>query len=229
MSAAGGGGQGSSAAPGAGITGGYNGDSLAIKIFIAFFAGLSMYNAVELIALVFFTFTRYKGVYFWSLLIASWGIIPYSLGFLLKFFDITTSWDKYISVILLTVGWYTMVTGQSVVLWSRLHLLLTGARGAQVLKWTKYMIIVDAVILHVPTTVLTFGCNGSIDVDGFVRGFNVYEKVQMVGFLYEHLLPSPHRTIETDCSRRQPTGTHSFVNIHHPDHPHLAYLTSTEY
>ena len=190
MSAPGSSGQGSNAAPGAGITGGYNGDSLALKVVIAFFAGLSMYNALELIALVFITFIRYKGVYFWSLLTASWGIIPYSLGFVLKFFEITTSGDKYVSVVLLTIGWYTMVTGQSVVLWSRLHLLLPGERGAKILKWTKYMIIIDAVILHIPTTVLTFGCNGNTDVDGFVRAFNVYEKVQMVGFLYEQLVPN---------------------------------------
>ena len=177
-------GQGSNSAPGTGITGGYDGHSLALKVVIAFFAGLSMYNAIELIALVFITFTRYKGVYFWSLLIASWGLLPYSLGFLLKFFEITTSWDKYISILLLTIGWYTMVTGQSVVLWSRLHLLVTGSQGMRTLKWTKYLIIIDAIILHIPTTVLTFGCNGNINVDAFVKGFNVYEKVQMVGFWY---------------------------------------------
>jgi hypothetical protein len=85
--------QGFNSAPGSGITGGYNGNSLAIKAVIAVFAGLSIYNAIELIALVFITFTRYKGVYFWSLLIASWGIIPYTLGFLLKFFEVTTTWD----------------------------------------------------------------------------------------------------------------------------------------
>ena len=46
------------------------------------------------------------------------------------------------------------------------------------------MIIIDAVILHLPTTVLTFGCNGHIGTLQFVRAFDVYEKVQMVGFLY---------------------------------------------
>ena len=191
MSDPGGSGKGSNAAPGAGagITGGYNGNSLALKVVIAFFAGLSMYNAIELIALVFITFVRYNGVYFWSLLIASRGVVPYSLGFVLKFFEITTSGDKYVSVVLLKMGWYTMVTGQNVVLWSRLHLLLLGERGTKILKWTKYMMIIDAVILHIPTTILTFGCNGNTDVSGFVRAFNIYEKVQMVGFLYEQLVP----------------------------------------
>lgn len=56
-------GQRSSSTPSSGITGGYNGNSLAIKAVIAVFAGLSIYNAIELIALVFITFTRYKGVF----------------------------------------------------------------------------------------------------------------------------------------------------------------------
>jgi len=73
-------GQGTSSAPGSGITGGDNGNSLAIKAITAVFGSLSIYNAIELIALVFITFTRYKGVYFWSLLVASWGILPYTLG-----------------------------------------------------------------------------------------------------------------------------------------------------
>src|SRR5271156_621939 len=39
------------------------------------------------------------------------------------------------------VGWYTMVTGQSVVLWSPLHLLVIGAGDVRTIRWTKYMII----------------------------------------------------------------------------------------
>lgn len=100
----------------------------------------------------------------------------------MKFFEVTTSWDKYISVALFTICWYTTVTGQSVVLWSRLHLLVTGAAGARPLRWTQSIIIIDAIVFHVPATVLTFGSNGDIGTATFVRGFNIYEKVQMVGF-----------------------------------------------
>lgn len=56
------------------------------------------------------------------------------------------------------------------------------------------MIIVDAVILHVPTTVLTFGSNSnslSYDALGrFVHGYNIMEKIQMVGFFLQELIIS---------------------------------------
>lgn len=125
--------------PGAGITAGYDGQSDSLRIVIIFLSGLAMYNAVELIAMISLTFTRYRGLYYWSLLISSIGIIPYSLGFFLKFDNLTPGDLRWIAVFLLTIGWYPMITGQSLVLWSRLHLIVSGERGDRILKWTKYM------------------------------------------------------------------------------------------
>jgi hypothetical protein len=142
------------ASPGAGITGGYNGDSLTLKIFICFFAGLAMYNSVELTCMIFLTFKRFRGLYFWSLLISGLGIIPYALGFLLKFMNLAPGNLKWLAIFFLTIGWYAMITGQALVLWSRLHLIVNGTRGDKIIKYTKWMIIVDAICLHIPTTVL---------------------------------------------------------------------------
>lgn len=174
-----------------GITGSYTSDPLALKIITAFFAGLAMYNALELLVIVFLTFSRYRGVYFWSLLIASWGIIPFSVGILIKYFALIPN-NAWVSELLLTIGWWTMVTGQSVVLWSRLHLMLTGTRGARILKWTKWMIITNAIILHIPNSTLNTGSNGVFgpDIAHFLAGFNVYEKVQMCGFFAQETLLS---------------------------------------
>lgn len=174
-----------------GITGDYNADPLAIKVITAFFAGLAMYNALELIVIVFLTFSRYNGLYFWSLLVASWGIIPFSLGILIKYFSLIPG-NAWVSELLLTIGWWTMVTGQSVVLWSRLHLILTGARGARILQWTKRMIIIDAIILHIPNSTLNSGSNGIFgpDIKPYLQGFNIYEKVQMCGFFTQETMLS---------------------------------------
>lgn len=156
--------------PGAGITGGYDGNSQALRAVIVVMASLAMYNACELTVMIFLTFTRYRGLYFWSLLISGLGIIPYSLGFLLKLLTITTGQAKWLAITLLTIGWYPMITGQALVLWSRLHLILDGERGDKIIRWTKWMIIVDAICLHIPTTVLTFGSNGNVETHVFVYG-----------------------------------------------------------
>ncbi|KAF9886920.1 hypothetical protein FE257_010661 [Aspergillus nanangensis] len=188
---------GSSRSPGNGITGGYTGDSLTVRITIATLAGITWYNAVELIILVFVTFSQYRGLYFWSLLISSSvGLVPYSIGFLLKFFNLTDA--TWLSVTLITVGWWCMVTGQSIVLYSRLHLVLPNHR---VLRRVLAMIIVNAVILHVPTTVLTYGSNLAPEDDAsrlpYTNGYNIMEKIQMTGFCIQEFVLSALYIVET--------------------------------
>ncbi len=78
---------------------------------------------------------------------------------------------KWLAIFFLTIGWYPMVTGQALVLWSRLHLIVIGARGDKIIKYTKWMIIVNAICLHIPTTVLTFGSNGNFETHLFVTGY----------------------------------------------------------
>ncbi|KAJ4329642.1 hypothetical protein N0V87_010696 [Didymella glomerata] len=185
--------QGALLSAGAGITGGYTGDSLSLKIIISVLLGLSLYNAVELIILVLVTFQRYHGLYFWSLLIAGFGVLPYSLGFVIKFFQLLdpNSDPGYVAVVLLTIGWWTMVSGQSVVLWSRLHLLTNSRR---VLRWTLYMIIVNGGLLHSITTILTFASNANsfspTVLERFVNGYSIMEKIQMTGFFVQECILS---------------------------------------
>lgn len=172
--------------PGTGITGGLKGASLGIQTSIATLAAISWYNAIELVILVFVTFREYHGLYFWSLLVCgSIGLVPYSLGFMLKFFGFGPAW---LSVTILTVGWYCMVTGQSVVLYSRLHLVL---RNGRILRRIVIMICVDACLLHIPTTVLTYGSNLAQEYqDRYANGYNAMEKIQMTGFCIQEFIIS---------------------------------------
>ena len=174
----------------AGITGSLP-DSFSLKVQIAVFAALAFWNSLELVALIFLTFKRYEGLYFWSLLIASAGIVPYTIGFLVKYFTDAVPSTIWIGCLLLTIGWWTMVTGQSVVLWSRLHLVLDqGYRGQIILKMTAFMIVIDALVFHIPTTTLTWLDNYSTHPQKYVRVFTVFEKLQMTGFFVQEMILS---------------------------------------
>jgi hypothetical protein len=56
------------------------------------------------------------------------------------------------------------------------------------------MIITNAIVLHVPTTVLTFGSNSNSLTDRtlsrFVNGYDIMEKIQMVGFFVQECILS---------------------------------------
>lgn len=176
-----------------GISGALAREGSILQMVLLTLIGLSCYNVAELVVLVPATFRRWRGLYFWSLLASGCiGVVPYSIGFLMKFF---TQTDSVLSVTVLTIGWWTMVTGQSMVLYSRLHLVL---RDERVLRRVLRLIIVNFFLLHIPTTILTYGANivHSGDVS-WVKGYNIMEKIQLTGFTLQEGLLSTLYVIET--------------------------------
>ncbi|KAL1883704.1 hypothetical protein Plec18167_002711 [Paecilomyces lecythidis] len=164
----------------------------ALRLIIVTFLAISWYNVIELIALTLSTFRQWKGLYFWSLLISSFlGVMPYSLGFMLKYFSNVNS---FISVTVLTAGWWAMVTGQALVLYSRLHLVL---QDDWILRRVLYMICANVVLLHVPTSVLTYGSNIPHGPPLFHEVYRIMEKIQITGFTVQEAIISGLYVIES--------------------------------
>lgn len=148
---------------------------------IACFLIVALYNVLELNCIIFSVFRVRRGLYFWSFFIATWGIPLYATGFLLKFVD--GSRAPVATVVLICVGWVSMVTGQSFVLYSRLHLVLW---NESYLRLVLTMIICDAIICHVPTIVIAVGANLT-SIASFVTAYSIYEKVQVTIFFIQEL------------------------------------------
>lgn len=159
--------------------------SYPIALTLIAFLAIAMYNVVELTLVIFTTFKRRNGLYFYSLIVATWGIIPYGVGFFLKFYALASSTALYITLI--AVGWPCMITGQSLVLYSRLHLITRSTVGGY--RWVLIMIIVDAIICHIPIIVLLYGANSS-NPAAFLSPYSIYEKVQITIFFIQEVIIS---------------------------------------
>ncbi|GIK06307.1 hypothetical protein Aspvir_001954 [Aspergillus viridinutans] len=157
--------------------------NLAEDFAIACLIAVSWYNAIELIVLCFTTFKKYGGFYFWALLVSSVGILPFGLGYILLIFNI---YPGYFAVSLADVGWCAMVTGQSLVLWSRLHLVVYSRK---LLRATLAMIIVDGIILHTIGWVFELGAQ-SPRAGWFTPAFEIFERVQLIGFSIQEIILS---------------------------------------
>lgn len=178
------------------------------KYVLSAFAGIIWYNAIELIILCFVTFKRYQGCYFWCLLLSSASLIPHALGYMFFLFPLGVS--PYASVTLILVPWCVMVTGQSLVLWSRLHLVL---QNHKILKGVLYMIIIDAFVFHTPVFVLMYGMV-SPKSHLFVRGYDIMERVQLVGFCLQELVLSGIYVWETaKMLRLRPEPRHKQILV----------------
>jgi hypothetical protein len=162
-----------------------------VKVIAAVFLSLALYNFLELNVYIFTLFKRRSGLYFWSFTVATYGILFNSVGYMLMhLFDIKI---KNIYATLILIGWCTMITGQSVVLYSRLHIVMHN------LRWLKYvltMIIVNAIWLHIPIIVIVYGTNSS-NPGPWIPVYNVYERIQLSVFIAQELIISGLYLFET--------------------------------
>lgn len=176
-----------------GLIGGYQGDNIAIKVAMGVLVAIVLYNAVELSILIFLTFRRYHGLYFWSLMLSTTlGLVPSGVGNLLHFFDIGPLW---LSLSLSNFGFYFLVPGQSLVLYSRLHLVLY---NQQLLRFILCVIIINTILIAIPTTVTTFG-SAFVRTHTWNHAYKVVERLQVTWFCVQEFLISflyIHETIK---------------------------------
>lgn len=145
---------------------------------------LSIYMAAVVDLKTLATFKRRNTIYFWSLLITSWGIILHSVSVILKDFVSSCPWAVYAA--LSSLGWWGMVTGQSLVLYSRLHLFIKDQR---VLRALLAMILVDFCLFQVPTTLQKF-LSAATNSTTWLSIYHVYERIQLVVFTVQELIIS---------------------------------------
>src|ERR1700730_17036288 len=87
---------------------------------VASILAIAYWLVLELTFEVYLTFKRHDSLYFWSILIRTWGVALRAIGWTIQMFDHGAS--PYLCTTFLVIGVCTMVTGFSFVLYSRLHL-----------------------------------------------------------------------------------------------------------
>jgi hypothetical protein len=124
-------------------------DDLSISMTMAAFIGISWYIGIEINFSLFFLFSRWRGLYFWSCALCSWGVILQPLFIILADFGVWTNLTGSITMIYLT--WSLMVVPQSWVLYSRLHLMV---QRQKFLRGIWIVLIFNSIVFSVPTIVI---------------------------------------------------------------------------
>ncbi|KAK6223610.1 integral membrane protein [Colletotrichum tabaci] len=159
----------------AGETGTISVSQVQAMVMIAF-AATAYYNTIEIFFSIFTTFKRRRGRYFWSMIVANAGINVNVIAFVLRYFGYYHE-AVFASSIIIPLAWYSMVTGQAIVLWSRLHLVVHSQRQ---IRLVLAMIVFNAVTMHIPETVIFFLANNV--GKQWAGPFKIYEKVELVVF-----------------------------------------------
>ncbi|XXG96442.1 hypothetical protein Hte_002725 [Hypoxylon texense] len=160
--------------------------NLTVWSLLAVFTALPIWTTVELTVWVLYTFERWRGIYFWSVLCTTWGVTLHAVGFILKFCVPQCNW--ILATVLAEIGWVGMVTGFSVVLWSRLHLVI--ASYPRTLRVVLAMIIIDGFLFHVPTIVFQFLVSNAPTHAKFLLHMEIVERIQVMGFSVQETIIS---------------------------------------
>lgn len=147
-------------------------NNFGILQVVSMFA-IGAYNAVETGIVTLEMFKHYRGLYFWSMQIASWGILLHAIPAMIRFISVAPSLPMSIPFI---IGWYAMVTGQALVLYSRLHLVVSDINKLRSVLW---MIIINALVFHIPMTVLFFSLSNN---PALARAAAIFDRIQVTGF-----------------------------------------------
>lgn len=86
-----------------------------------------------------------------------------------------------------------MVTGQSLVLWSRLHLVMRNPRLLKIILW---IIIVDAIVCHGTVIPMVYG-SFSNNPEIFAKPYSIAEKMEVIIFFLQEVMISTFYIIET--------------------------------
>jgi hypothetical protein len=148
-------------------------------------AAISIFSSAEVLGLAFTTFARYNTLYFNAIVGCATGCILFAGGFVDLFYKLFLhdGVTAYRPLFILTFGWYMMVTGFSLVMYSRLHLVSV---PKQYIQMIKYFIIYNVIFSHFPTTVLTFG-SFLVGSPQFVQAYSIMEKLQMTMFCIQEM------------------------------------------
>ncbi|RFU29582.1 hypothetical protein B7463_g6766, partial [Scytalidium lignicola] len=133
-------------APDTGVLGGVSIKGPAVGVATVAFVSITLYNAIELSFIIFATFKKRSGLYFWSFLIATVALFPQGAGLLLK--NLSLSNIPSLPVTLMLFSWPAMeciISGLYIWKTAKLRKLENGIQ----VNGTAHRIIMHLLIVNV--------------------------------------------------------------------------------
>jgi hypothetical protein len=153
-----------------------------VYCLVAAILAIAYWLVLELTFEVYFTFKRHDGLYFWSIIVSTWGVALRAIGWTVQMF--MPGANPYLCTTFMITGVSAMVTGFSFVLYSRLHLVI---RDRRVLRVILVAIAFDGVAFLLPLAVAQYGVN-SHDPYNYVSLILPAERLYAIGYFLQEII-----------------------------------------
>ena len=154
------------------------------------FMSLALYIILDVNVSIYRVFRRKRGLYYWSLMFATWGTAVVVVGNILKNFKPEWGVIWPFDTLLINGGWSIYAPAELFVLYSRLHLV---NQNAQLHHYLLIMIIVGSTLIIIPNWVFIFPAydvNLTISSEWSPR-MAIIDRVSQAGFtLFEVIISS---------------------------------------
>jgi hypothetical protein len=193
-------------------------NDLPVAMTMAAFMGIAWYICVELNIRLWLTFLRKKGLYFWSCFVGSLGVMTQPLFMVCSHFpsfhyqhlwnrmdmsglqhssqvmaDFEQITNPYLALTLIYISWWMMVVPQSVVLYSRLHLVIENPKHHKYVLW---MIIFTTIFVSLPTMGLGTAAQAS-QISRLMSANRIWDRIQVSIFFVQETIISILYIVET--------------------------------
>lgn len=113
-----------------------------LSLFIAFGA-VALWSTLTLTIRLLTTLKKWSGIYFFSILTTTWGLTTRQIGNFVQFYAPSCPWQ--IGFVMQQLGWVGMITGFSMVLYSRLSIILLNWKAC---RSVLGMIMFNGIVWH---------------------------------------------------------------------------------
>ncbi|POS73088.1 hypothetical protein DHEL01_v208513 [Diaporthe helianthi] len=156
-------------------------NSRGLWFALACLAGIGLWNACEIVFVVWWTFRHRRTLYFWSLIVAAFGVITCSTA---QVIDFSLGGQNGMFVVVLgSIGWIPMVTGQSLILYSRLHLLWVDNR---ILTFLLTMIIFNGLTMHSGALSVNVSSK-ALQTESLKKAYEIMERTEVTVFFVQEI------------------------------------------
>ncbi|PYI36010.1 hypothetical protein BP00DRAFT_329112, partial [Aspergillus indologenus CBS 114.80] len=139
---------------------------------LACFVAVAAFGSLELLLLIFDFFKRRRGLYFWSLLLSTLATLIFTIVITLLWFAVPQA--RFGLVFVIVICYPTLNVGNTLVIYSRLHLVTSGRK----IRWLFWMIVISSVVFLLPQAIIVT-ISASPDGEHVRDLYRVFEKLSV--------------------------------------------------
>jgi hypothetical protein len=150
-------------------------------VIIGAFNAMGFLCTFELIPIIWTTFKRRSGLYFWGIVVATLGSFLFNLGTTIYLFNLSngTTLLLGITTAISTLGYLLYIPAEYTILYSRLHLL---AANKKTLVWVMVLSIVEYMLITIPNAVLSIGASTTL-LKGFAISYGYFQRLEILVYM----------------------------------------------